>query len=105
MNPKNIVRGWPETVAGLLLAGLLVAQDFSESGQVDWSAPKVWIAIGIAVLSALVKLPRGGGKVGLLVAVGCLLLGGCETLGLKGSVSFGPDGATVDLEPVVIPAK
>lgn len=48
MKKKLFGKSWRTTVAGYILAGLIAAQPFFETGAVNWW--KMSIAIGIAVL-------------------------------------------------------
>lgn len=89
---------WHTTVIGAVLAGLMVLHEALQDG-VQWTDPAVWVAVAAAIFGFLSK---DASKTGLpLVALGCLLLlPGCETLAVQGSLSYlDPDsGAKGGLE-------
>ena len=77
---------WKTTIIGAVLAGLLVLQE-SIQNELAWSDPAVWVAVAIAILGFVAKdADKSGVPLAILAAI--LFLPGCETLAIRGSVSY-----------------
>lgn len=48
------LNSWKSTIAGLILAGLLVLQQQTGDG-LQWDDPQLWVAVAIAVLGFLTR--------------------------------------------------
>ena len=90
---KAGLKNWQTTVVGLLLAALVVLQRQMQGGM-SFDDPNLWVAVGIAVLGFLMRdasvtSEQSGLKVLLVLACAApLMLSGCETMNVKGSVAY-----------------